>query len=380
MSSLSPKQAAAIATHVYTARDMVAPDVLQLAADSMGLNGLFDFKAAQLATGTSGAIVKKTTGFTYGAEGMGTRQGEVVLAFRGTDIVQDWLTDGNCGLQQGPSAWPVHAGFNETFKSFRDELDRFMRGRKPSTIHCVGHSLGGALASLAADHISQAGVGGVKLYTFGAPRVGISGFARNLTSKLGVENIHRVYHLADPVSMIPIFPFSHAPDEGPVCQLPWGSAFAFDAHKMENYRKSIGDASWTGLRRVQPTTLERDVQAWLKNSNGSVMMLSATSLQMISKAMQYLIAQALGVAAGTVVAVGMTVMDQIAGLLVNGANACKALGDSLNSLIVQIFRFLGRPLPAAANLTTAFLRWVLDLLTTTVINMARRAIDIGMRL
>ncbi|MGY4533729.1 triacylglycerol lipase [Pseudomonas sp. TE3786] len=380
MSSLSPKQAAAIATHVYTARDMVAPDVLQLSADGMGLNGVFDFKTAQLATGTSGAIARKTTGFTYGAEGMGTRQGEVVLAFRGTDILQDWLTDGNCGVQQGPSAWLVHAGFNETFKSFREDLDRYMRGRKPSIIHCVGHSLGGALATLAADHLSQAGVGGVKLYTFGSPRVGVAGFARNLTSKLGVENIHRVYHLADPVSMVPIFPFAHAPDDGPVCQLPWGSSFSFDAHKMANYRQSIGDASWTGLRRVQQTSLERDVQAWLKNANGSVLMLSATSLQMISKAMQYLLGKALGVAAGTVVTAGMTVLDQIAGLLVSGANACKALGDSLNSLIVQIFRFLGRPLPSAANLTVAFLRWVLELLSTTVINLARRAIDVGMRL
>lgn len=350
------------------------------AAQSMGLGTLFDFKNAQVSAGTSGALLRKTTGFTYGVEGTGTRQGELLLAFRGTDITQDWLTDANCGVQQGPSAWMVHAGFNETFKSFREDLDRFMRGRKPTTIHCVGHSLGGALASLAADHISQSGVGGVKLYTFGAPRVGVAGFARNLTSKLGVENIHRVYHLADPVSMIPIFPFVHAPDDGPVCQLPWGSSFAFDAHKMENYLKSIGDASWTGLRRVQQTTLERDVQAWLKNSNGSVLMLSATSLMMISKAMQYLIAKAVGVAAGTVVTAGMTVLDQIAGLLVSGANACKAIGDSLSSLIVQIFRFLGRPLPSAANLTVAFLRWVLELLSTTVINLARRAIDVGMRL
>ncbi len=380
MSSLSPKQAASVAFHVYYAKDMGSGEVLQDRASAEGLGGLFDFKSAQQSAGTSGAIIRKSTGFTYGAEGLGTRQGEVLLAFRGTDITQDWLTDANCGLQQGPSAWPVHAGFNETFKSFRDDLDRFMRGRKPTTIHCVGHSLGGALASLAADHLSQAGVGGVKLYTFGAPRVGVAGFARNLTSKLGVENIHRVYHLADPVSMIPIFPFAHAPDDGPVCQLPWGSSFAFDAHKMGNYRTSIGDASWSGLRRVQQTTLERDVQAWLKNANGSVLMLSATSLMMISKAMQYLIAKAVGVAAGTVVTAGMTVLDQIAGLLITGANACKAIGDSLSSLIVQIFRFLGRPLPSAANLTVAFLRWVLELLSTTVINLARRAIDVGMRL
>ncbi|MEK1939477.1 MAG: lipase family protein [Pseudomonas sp.] len=380
MSSLSPKQAATVATHVYSAINMGESDKVFKAAQSMGLGTLFDFKNAQVSAGTSGAVLRKTTGFTYGVEGTGTRQGELLLAFRGTDITQDWLTDANCGVQQGPSAWMVHAGFNETFKSFREDLDRFMRGRKPTTIHCVGHSLGGALASLAADHISQSGVGGVKLYTFGAPRVGVAGFARNLTSKLGVENIHRVYHLADPVSMIPIFPFVHAPDDGPVCQLPWGSSFAFDAHKMENYLKSIGDASWTGLRRVQQTTLERDVQAWLKNSNGSVLMLSATSLMMISKAMQYLIAKAVGVAAGTVVTAGMTVLDQIAGLLISGANACKAIGDSLSSLIVQIFRFLGRPLPSAANLTVAFLRWVLELLSTTVINLARRAIDVGMRL
>jgi hypothetical protein len=359
---------------------MGSTEVLSDNAAREGLGGLFDFKSAQQSTGTSGAVIRKTTGFTYGAEGVGTRQGEVLLAFRGTDIVQDWLTDGNFGLQQGPSAWPVHAGFNETFKSFRADLDRYMEGRKASTIHCVGHSLGGALASLAADHLSQGGIGGIKLYTFGAPRVGIAGFARNLTTKLGVENMHRVYHVADPVSMIPIFPYAHAPDDGPVCQLPWDGSFSPDSHKMENYRASIGDATWSGLRRIQQTTLERDVQAWLNNANGSVLMLSATSLTMISKAMQYLIKKAIGVGVGTVFTAGLTVLDQVAGLLVSGANACKAIGDSLSSLIVQIFRFLGRPLPTAANITTAFLRWVLELLSTTVINLARRAIDIGLRM
>lgn len=247
MNPLSPRYAALFASNVYEAQDMNSEALSDHAAIS-GLSNLFDVPSAKISASTSGAIIRKRTGFAYAANGVGGRQGEVLLVFRGTDIFADWVTDANAGLQRGPSTWPVHAGFHETFKPLRSDIEAFLRGRNPSTVHCVGHTLGGALATLAADHLSELGVGGIKLYTFVSPRVGVSGFARHLSNKLGTENIYRVYHGADPVSMAPIFPFNHVPVDGNVCMLPWnGSLLNCDAHKMKHYTKSIGDSAWAGL-------------------------------------------------------------------------------------------------------------------------------------
>lgn len=203
-----------------------------------------------------------------------------------------------------------------------------MRNRNPSTVHCVGHSLGGALATLAADHLSELGVAGIKLYTFGSPRVGVSGFARNVSNKLGKQNIHRTYHTADPVSMVPIFPFNHAPVDGNVCMLSWnGALFNGDAHRMEHYLNSIGDAPWAGLCRNPEPPVARDIDIWLESANYGSAMNSATTLWMISKAMQYLLKKAATVVIGSAITAGMTILDQIAGILVQGAQVCKDIID-----------------------------------------------------
>ncbi|KIQ01209.1 hypothetical protein RU08_08590 [Pseudomonas fulva] len=382
MNPLSPKQSAQIATHVYTVKDAVMSSKggVEDEAARLGLSNSFDFSNLQMASGTSGAVFRTRTGFAYAVHGVGGRQGEMLLAFRGTDTFADAMTDANAGLQRGPSTWPVHAGFNETFKSLRNDLDSFMRGRNPSTVHCVGHSLGGALATLAADHLSELGVAGIKLYTFGSPRTGVGGFARHLSGKLGATNIHRVYHSADPVSMVPIFPFSHVPVSGNVCMIPWkGAQISPNAHRMTQYLPAIGDATWTGLYRNPEPPLDREIDIWLESASYGPTMHSAATLWMISKAMQYLLKKAANIVIGSAITVSMTVLDQIASVLVQGAQLCKDISDSIRALIVKIFKFLGRAVPATIEVTTFFLRWVLDLLARAVVDMARQAMQLVIR-
>ena len=66
---------------------------------------------------------------------------------------------------------------------------------------------------------------------------------------------------------------------------------------------------------------------------------------------------------------------QVAWLLTQAARISAEMGRGLATLVGMIFRFLGRAVPAGAQITTAFLRWVLDLLYTSVRTVAHRALS-----
>jgi len=68
-------------------------------------------------------------------------------------------------------------------------------------IVATGHSLGGALASLAAGVLRSQGVT-VDLYTYGAPKVGLEGVSKYLSrTDMGLN--FRVTHKNDPVPKLP---------------------------------------------------------------------------------------------------------------------------------------------------------------------------------
>jgi len=316
------------------------------------------------------------------AAGVGPFAGDLLIATRGTDTIPDWLTDGNIGVQFGPGGRMVHAGFNETWKSFAPALREFLRGRNPTRIHCVGHSLGGALAFLNADFITANRIADVRLYTFGAPRAGSDAFARQLTDRVKKENNYRVSNPVDPVPMIPIFPFFHLPYNeeglqiGRTSNMPVSSA----GHKMAvSYAPGVAGKAWSDLRVAAPG--EREVKGWLENAAagyGGAIMGGAKLLDMIGRALAYLVKLAGKLAVGTVglgFAAGMTVIDQVAWLLTKAAQISAEMSTGLLMLVGMIFKFLGRTLVQGMQITTAFLRWVLDLLFSSLRSAAHRALS-----
>lgn len=105
----------------------------------------------------------------------------VVLAFRGTQPtdLRDWMTDTDAKLV--PGGHPVyrglvHQGFENALDDVWGDILVAMIPHAEKRLFVTGHSLGGALATLAAARFATLGHKVSGLYTFGSPRVGDPAF------------------------------------------------------------------------------------------------------------------------------------------------------------------------------------------------------------
>ena len=127
-----------------------------------------------------------------------------LLAFRGTEPTQvrDIKTDLDRKLipipdelraqNQSDDVSQVHQGFARALEEVWLDLIRYLDDSQALPLVITGHSLGGALATLAAHALSERTVSPerkpieiVSVVTFGQPRVGDGGFARHYDRRLG---------------------------------------------------------------------------------------------------------------------------------------------------------------------------------------------------
>ncbi len=118
-----------------------------------------------------------------------------ILAFRGTECEQlaDLLTDADFFLDPFPRGGKVHQGFLKAINLVWDEIDGELE-TLGLPVWYTGHSLGAALATLAAAYRKPAA-----LYTFGSPRVGDAEFV----SLLDDARAYRAVDCADMAATLP---------------------------------------------------------------------------------------------------------------------------------------------------------------------------------
>lgn len=107
------------------------------------------------------------------------KTGDYQVSFKGTTTGQEWKTNliglvtPSRVLKKGIINGKLHSGFAASYEALHDQLQKDLevvpRGAK---IHVSGHSLGGAMAQVAAANMHHSGHHVKSLITFGAPSVG----------------------------------------------------------------------------------------------------------------------------------------------------------------------------------------------------------------
>lgn len=152
-----------------------------------------------------------------------------VLVFRGTrGRIDNWL----CNFKVFPSPWPmgggVHTGFKRLFLEIWPQIEESI-ARMQAPLYYTGHSLGGALATLAATFKPPHAV-----YTFGSPRVGNARFQQ-------LFRFTPVYRISTPHDIV-----THLPPSG----APFGYVHVGQARDLDFYQSKPA-----ALANTKPTSV-----------------------------------------------------------------------------------------------------------------------------
>lgn len=146
---------------------------------------------------------------THGFVGVMKDKKAVFVVFRGSYTISNWISDidGLLVYYDKCRLCFVHRGFYMAYQAVASQVlvaVADLLKRNPSyKVIVTGHSLGGALATLAAADILQHGTApaaDLQLVTFGSPRVGNEYFSSSLTASLQAL---RWTHAKDPVPHLP---------------------------------------------------------------------------------------------------------------------------------------------------------------------------------
>lgn len=124
----------------------------------------------------------------------------LVVAFRGTNSWDEFKEDISITMStykgctgNADADCEVHTGFLDAYHSLAADLSHELAARVPTAelrastrILVTGHSLGGAIATIAAYELALTGYRVVGVYTFGSPRVGTLAFAQAFDAVVGL--------------------------------------------------------------------------------------------------------------------------------------------------------------------------------------------------
>ena len=164
------------------------------------------------------------------------------VVFRGSESRRDWVMNIvfrlrlASFLEDDDEEVRAHSGFAYQWLSVRESvLDRLAstdrRSDRPVVV--CGHSLGGAVSTVAALDLHQRGFDCI-LVTFGSPRA-LNRAARDRFEAHGIP-AYRVTNGSDVVAMVPIFALHHVGTRIDCAARPWWYVISIRDHSMLAYQ------------------------------------------------------------------------------------------------------------------------------------------------
>ncbi len=189
------------------------------------------------------AMTKNTD--IFGLMGRNTASRTAFLSFRGTSDVAEWVAD----IDAVPDDYraisgfgQVHAGFQDVYELVRANITANLATAAAGCdqILITGHSLGAALAVLAAPDVARNMPPNTiepRLITFAGPRVGVSDFVAKFNAL--IESCYRVVNFLDVVPFLPPAPYVHvgaqiSVDSGGQVQIAW-------RHSLPAYQSGLSN-------------------------------------------------------------------------------------------------------------------------------------------
>lgn len=329
-----------------------------------------------------------TSGFGYTLRYQAPdRKIHAIIATRGTrpefGNKADLLTDARGSLAL-TDAGPVHRGFKATFDSLAPSLaNSAAKIADADVFHCVGHSLGGAVATLVAASLAGRGKR-VRLYTFGSPRVGWLNTFRVLEERIGKDNIFRVAHDLDPITLVGPFPYIHVLPQAPPVEKnnmtipsPSGRLISIDNHDMQQYVDATQTYStWKDLQGYA-LRVKHDNGAlanWLLYSKNPswVRIACAQTLSLLLKLFAFELAKK-----STAIVLGLTALDLLAEVLTKGTALLEKLGKTILKLLGYAAKWAGLTIAEGARFTAEVIAAIKNRMESTLLAMASRAVTLA---
>lgn len=341
----------------------------QQAVRQFNLRNVFNAGRAEVFHGSSSFTSKSPFGFV--APGFHHRVNEALITFRGSSrLLQDYLLiDGAAAFGTSSKGYAVHGGFAKVFNSCAKELDPILNALPPfvRTLHITGHSMGGALATLAAEHLIGRGYH-VYLYTFGSPRVGGAPFVRNLESHMP-GRIKRYYFWGDVITWVPMFPYIHT--TGQQLLTTWSLGGHGNYFKPEKLKLAVPEPAING--RTGALMQANKLIDAANGAGGSG--LGSRAISLMWKALNWIF-KGLGAALGSVLFTGATIIDQIAAALTHIVTF--GYGNSrplVIKWIIGAFKAICKPITTVRETGSALkvmLTYLLNLMTSGIKSILHR--------
>jgi hypothetical protein len=383
MPILTPKIASVSAYLAYDT-EFIEPELVRFLFNSKSgvqIKNHFDILSGSLLKGTSGAggFVKES-GFGAVFVGKNRYKNNFIISIRGTAGLADAITDLNAGMAVSAGNRTIHSGFSATFSSILQDLKRIITPliKIPgATFHCVGHSLGGALATLTAEWLKVTYGIQAYLYTFGCPRVGFKDFSLGIRSACKAE--FRATHGGDPVTLIPVWPFMHS--QSTEYRLDNGLLLWPGAHKMgedanPGYLNTANRDEWQNINRhvnqfVGSRVVLSEEMAVLCSSNSHWANKIAAA---INTFLWYRIGPA--VAALQNARIGIeSLYDLISAKLAEFADAACEFADEVRGILAHMLKFIGDAAKLPKQITYNYVRNLFHRMLRKLYDLASRAMQ-----